>query len=284
MRLRKSLRQGFCLFLVFLTFVLSARASQVQVLDMGVFPYFSTRALLDLYQPMRAHLARELGRPVNLFTALSFKVYAEQTRVGAYDILVTPPHFARLAQRETGYVPLTVYTRELRAVVVVARDSPVRSLQDLRGKTIATPNRLALVAIMGQQLLLDTGLGPEDVSLLEVSTHNTAVLAVQRGEVEAAVTEAVALRQMPPALREAVRVIAQTPAAPHVMILAHPRLGGLQIERIKRALLDFPATREGRQFFKESGFGGIRAANENDLRLLDPYQKELKRLLQMTYP
>ncbi len=280
MFLKKSLRQTFFAALGFLFIIFSARASEGPVLDMGVFPYFSTRALLDLYQPMRAHLARELKQPVNLFTALSFKVYADQTRIGAYDILVTPPHFARMAQRETGYIPLTVYTRELRAVVVVARDSPYHNLQDLRGKTIATPNRLALVAIMGQQLLHDVGLRAEDVSLLEVPTHNTAVLAVQRGEVEAAVTEGAALVQMPAQLRRTVRIIAQTPASPHVMILAHPRLGAAQIDRIKRALLSFPATREGRQFFKESGFEGIRVTDENDLRMLDPYQKELKRLLE----
>lgn len=261
-----------------------ARAGEAQSLDMGIFPYFSTRALLDLYQPMRAYLARELGQPINLFTALSFKAYADQTRVGAYDILVTPPHFARLAQRESGYIPLTVYTRELRAVVVVSHRSTIHNLQDLRGKTIAMPNRLALVAIMGQHLLQNVGLRPEDVSLLEMPTHNTAVLAVQRGEVEAAITERVALTQMPEALRQAVRIIAQAPAAPHVMILAHPRLGAARIESIKRALLNFPGTREGRQFFNESGFEGLRLVNDSDLRTLDPYQKELRRLLEMPAP
>lgn len=253
-------------------------------LDMGVFPYFSTRALLDLYQPMRLHLARELNRPVNLFTALSFKVYADQTRIGAYDIVVTPPHLARLAQRETGYVPIVMFTRELRGVMVVARDSPIQNLQQLRGRIIATPNRLALVTIMGQQLLQESGLGANDVSLLEVASHNTAVLAVQRGEVDAAMTEAVALAQMPDALRNSVRIIARMPPAPHVMFLVHPRLGMEMMARIKRALLDFAATREGRGFFRDSGFEGVRSTDESDLKSVDPYQRELKRLLETAPP
>lgn len=260
----------------------SARAAETNALDMGIFPYFSTRALLDIYQPLRDYLSQQLGEPVNLFTALSFKVYTEQTRKGLYDLVVTPPHFARLAQRETGYLPLMVYTQELRGIIVVPRNSGVWNMEQLRGKRIATPNRLALVTMMGQQLFKDHRLNLDEVHLVEMPSHNTAVLAVQSGEVDAALTERVALMQMPEALRDSVRVIAQTAPVPHVMILAHPRLGRLRIEAIKRALLSFSESRSGEAFFKESGFEGMRPAAEADLKSVDPYQKELKRLLENT--
>ena len=258
-----------------------AQAAERQPLNMGVFPYLSTQALLDLYQPVRLYLAQAMGRPVNLFTAQSFKAYADQTRQGVYDILVTPPHFARLAQRETGYVPLVVYTRKLRGIIVVARNSVIHSVQDLKDKRIATPNCLALVTIMGRQLLHDNGLIPDTgVTILTVASHNNAVLAVQRGDAEAAITENSALAQMPAELRNSVRVIAQTAPMPHVMYLVHPRLGREQIERLKAALLKFPETLAGRTFLKDSGFEGIRPINEVDLKSMDPYIKELKRLLQ----
>lgn len=254
-------------------------------LDVGVFPYFSTRALLELYEPVRVSLQTELNRPTHLFTAPSFNIYAERTQAGEYDVVVTPPHLARLAQREAGYLPLTLFTRELRGIVVVAKNSPIQTLNDLKGKRIATPARIALVTIMGGQFLRDNGL-IADINILiqDMGSHTNAVLGVQSNEVDAALTETVALQQMPEALRNSVRIIAQTQRLPHVMFLAHPRLGQADVERIRNLLLRFPNTAEGRAFFKISGFEGMRAVEEADMKSVDPYIKELKRVLEAMPP
>ena len=253
--------------------------------EMGVFPYLSTRALLELYEPVRVYLQAELHRPTHLFTATSFKAYAERVQAGEYDVLVAPPHMARLAQREAGYIPLTMYTRELRGVVVVAKASPIKTLAELKGKHITTPSKIALVTIMGGQLLRDNGLFTEaDTQLKDVGSHSNAVLAVQRGEAEAALTENAALQQMPQDLRNSVRIIAQTQRLPHVMLLAHPRLGQAGVERVRNLLLQFPNSGEGRAFLKTSGFEGMRSVDEADMKSVDPFIKELKRMLETMPP
>ena len=251
-----------------------------ETLDMGVFPYLSTRALLDLYQPVRVYLSHELGASITLFTAQSWKAYTDETQQGIYDIVMTAPHFARLAQREAGYVPLVTHTRELLGVVVVPRDSAIHSVRELKGKRIATPTRLALVTIMGRQLLRDDGLDPgAGVTLIDMASHNNAVLAALRGEADAALTEQVALMQMPADIRDRVRIIAHTAPLPHVMYLAHPRLGQTRMAQIKAALLRFPQTPAGQTFLKDSGFEGMRPVEEADLQNMDAYLPELKRLL-----
>lgn len=258
----------------------SAQAAETRVLQMGVFPYLSTRALLDLYEPVRLYLAQEMGRPVNLFTASGFKAYAVRTQRSDFDILITPPHFARLAQREAGYLPLAMYTRELRGIVVVPMLASIRNLQDLQGKRIATPARLALVSMVGRKMLRDNGLSAElGLQIQSTSSHYNAVLALQRGEVDAAITENSALAQMPAELRSGVRIVAQTSAMPHVMYLVHPRLGLETIEHLKAALLKFPETAVGRKFLQDSGSEGLRLTREADLKVMEPYSQELKRLL-----
>ncbi len=253
--------------------------------EVGVFPYLSTRALLDVYEPVRVYLQAELNRPTHLFTATSFKAYADRTQAGEYDVVVTPPHLARLAQREAGYIPLTMYTRELRGVVVVAKASPIQTLQDLKGMRVATPNKIALVSIVGSQLLRDNGLvNDANISIHDVGSHSNAVLAVQRNEAEAAITENAALQQMPDALRNSVRVIAQTQRLPHVMFLAHPRLGQAGVARVRELLLQFANTTEGRAFLKGSGFEGMRPVDEADMKSIDPLIKELKRILETMPP
>ena len=252
-------------------------------LELGVFPYLSARALLDLYEPVRMYLQDELNRPTKLFTASSFKVYVDRTQQGEYDVVLTPPHLARLAQREAGYIPIAIVTRELRGVVVVAKNSPYQSLVDLKGRRIAMPSKLALVTIVGGQLLRDAGLSNEMGTLLrDVGSHSNAVLAVQRNEAEAALTENAALQQLPEEIRNNLRIIAQTQRLPHVMFLVHPRLGYAGAEKVRAALLQFPLTAEGRAFLKSSGFEGLRGVEEADLRAVDPFMKEVRQYLETT--
>lgn len=263
----------------------SHAARDVNVIEFGVFPYISARALIELYEPLRAHIQHEMQRPTFLYTAPSFKAYVEHTRASAYDIMVTPPHLARLAQRETAYIPLVMFTRELRGIVVVSQSSPIQNVQELKGKHIVSPNNIALVSIMGSQLLRDQGvLGEGGTQLRDMGSHSNAVLAVKNGEAEAALTEPAAVRQMPEALRNSVRVIAQTKRLPHVMILAHPRLGAAGVERLRGVLLQFPSTVDGANFLKLSGFEGLRAVDESDLKAMDPIQRDLKRMLETLPP
>jgi phosphonate transport system substrate-binding protein len=249
-------------------------------LEIGVFPYLSTRTVLTIHQPLRQYLEKAYGRPVQLYTAPDFKTFVERTQRGDYDIVVTAPHFARLAQTGAGYTPLAMYTRELRGLVVVAKESPYKDIGELRGKTVAIPNRLAIVTSMSLQLLHDRGLEPgSDFKLLAAASHNSGVLSVQRGESQAAIVSVTALQQMPDELKDSMRVLATTDQVPHVMYLAHPRLGAAETERIRTALLHFAESPEGRAFLQANGFEGIRPVDDADLKRMDPYVKELRQML-----
>ena len=249
-------------------------------LEIGIFPYLSTRTVLTLHQPLRHYLEKTRGRPVQLYTAPDFKTFVERTQRGDYDIVVTAPHFARLAQTEAGYMPLAMYTRELRGLVVVAKESPYKDIGELRGKTVAIPNRLAIVTSMSLQLLRDRGLEPgSDFKLLAAASHNSGVLSVQHGEAQAAIVSVTALQQMPDELKDGMRVLATTDDVPHVMYLTHSRLGPAEIDRIKTALLRFAESPEGRAFLQANGFEGLKPVDEADLKKMDPYVKELKHML-----
>jgi len=249
-------------------------------LEIGIFPYLSTRTVLTLHQPLRHYLEKTSGRQVQLYTAPDFKTFVERTQHGDYDVVVTAPHFARLAQTEAGYAPLAMYTRELHGLVVVAKDSTYKDLGDLRGKSVAIPNRLAIVTSMSLQLLRDRGLQPgSDFKLLAAASHNSGVLSVQRGESQAAIVSVTALQQMPDELKDSVRVLATTGEVPHVMYLAHSRLDPAEMDKLRNALLRFAESPEGRAFLQANGFEGLRPVEEVDLKRMDPYVKELKHML-----
>jgi phosphonate transport system substrate-binding protein len=195
--------------------------------------------------------------------------------------VLTAPHFARLAQTEAGYRPLVRVKRELHGIFVVRRDSPAQTLNDLRGKVISTPENIAVVTMLGLQLLRDHGLEPgKQVSVRPAASFNSAVLAVQNGESAAALTAPTALHQMPEATRAALRIIGTTRSVPHVIFLANRKVPSAEVERMTRLLLDFVADKTyGEPFFQHTGFQGFVRPTAEELRSLDPYVTELKRQL-----
>lgn len=258
----------------------SAHAAEAQPLEIGIIPTLSTRTILSTYQPLRDYLAERLQRPVVLVTAPDYRAFIARTQRGEYRVVITAPHFARLAQVEAGYVPLVRVKRELRGIVVVRRDSGIAGVADLRGKSVGTPDNLAIVTMLGEQLLRAQGLVPgRDVDVRHFGSFNSAMLAVHAGKASAAVTAATALKQMAPEVRDALREIATTPAVPHVIYLAHPRVPAAEVRQLRELLVAFGKHPGGAAFFEQTGFAGLEPPTPEQLRTLDPYVSALKRRL-----
>ncbi len=255
-------------------------AEQLKPLEIGVFPNLSARAVVTMYQPVRDFLEQRLGRPVQLYTAPDFRTFVERTQDGEYDLVVTAPHLARLAQTESGYIPLANYASPLRALVVVPRRASFSSLQDLSGRTVSVPDRLAVISMVGVHLLRDHGLSPETgLHLVYAKSHTNAALSVLRGEADAAVVGSAPFNQLPEGVRDGLRVLAYTEPIPNQFYLASPRLPPDLVAAVSRSLMEFAGTPGGHRFIEANRFGGLKGASEGDLKGMDPYAKEVRRLL-----
>ena len=257
-----------------------ASNNAVNPLIMGLHPNISARTILVMYQPMREYLEKELGQPIELYSAPDFRTYMRRTLNQEYDIAVTAPHLARLAQKRGGYVPLVYYLDKLHGIFIVANHSPLRKISDLRGKTIAIPDPLTIISIMGLEFLHSHGLDPaKDIKLFLARSHNNAAISVESGESDAAIIGSVPYEQLPIELKSRLRIIASTASIPSQFIVASPKLPPDKIERIKAALLKFSVTPQGKEFLNMNGFGGLLPANESVLKTLDRYLPEVDRLL-----
>lgn len=259
----------------------AAAATDKATLEIGLVPNVSARTLLAAYQPMRAFLEQQLGQPVQLFTAPDFKTFYQRTVRAEYDVVVTPAHFARLAQTEAGYVPLATYRRELSALLVVARDNPIKNIGDLRGKSVAVIDPLALVTMRGLQWFKEQGLQPHiDFALRVSAPHNTAVHAVMHGDVDAAIIGSGPYRIMPSELRAGTRILATLGSVPNATFLASPKLPAGAAERIRAALLAFTDSPVGQKFIADYGYDGMLTVGPDDLRAVDGYAAEAKMRLE----
>jgi phosphonate transport system substrate-binding protein len=261
-----------------------AAGADKPTLEIGLVPNVSARTLLAAYQPMRAFLEQRLGQPVQLFTAPDFKTFYQRTARAEYDVVVTPAHFARLAQTEAGYVPLTTYRRNLSALLVVAQDSPIKNISDLRGKSVAIVDPLAIVTMRGLQWFREQGLQPNVDFAVHISApHNTAVRAVMHGDMDAAIIGSGPYRIMPSELRTGTRILAILGSVPNATFLASPKLPAGAAERIRAALLAFAEqSPEGRKFIADYGYEGMLPVSPEALGAMDGYAAEVKKRLETT--
>ena len=252
-----------------------------QSIEVGVLQTLSTRTILKTYQPMREYIEEKLGQPVALVTAPDYRTFIERTQRGEYRFVVTAPHFARLAQSEAGYVPMVRLKRELRAIIVVPKDSKIQTLTDLRNKRISTPDETAILTLLGRQFLRDNQLEPGvNVTTRAFSSINSSVLAIGNGDSDAAITAQTALNQMPENIRNSLRIIATSPPVPHMIYLANKNVPTDEVERMTSILLDFSDdTTRSEVFFHGTGFLGYVRPTDTEMKNLDPYVIELKRLL-----
>ena len=210
----------------------------------GLVPYLSPRALLALWEPLRAHLAEALDRPVEFYSSASLEaMYANALRPDQPFSLL-PAHFAKLAI-------------DARRFVLVARQAGVTTLHlwaprggaeaAVRpGSVVATIDELSLHTLMFMRWL-DR---PEAAALqLRVTPHPTlsaALIAVQRGEAALLAATDGQVRDVPAAaalgLQPALRVGELLPPA----FVARPEVPPLQVAAFRAALLNWqPAQAAG---------------------------------------
>lgn len=255
-------------------------AAQETPLVVGILPTLSPRVLLSNYQPIRSYLEKTLRRPVEMVTAKDFSTFSKSTARGDYDIVVTAAHLARLAEVESGYLPLVTYKAPNRAMLLTTSKAPLHNIQDLRGHTVATLDRSALITSQTLIWLREQGLQePEDFKLIETSSHNSAAYSVLSGESTLAITSPGGWRMMPANIKDRLKLLTSLPPLPSMMWLAHRRLIK-EAPNLRSVLLDFsPDLPEGKQFFDATGYQYMREITPQEMKSLDPFIPYLKQHL-----
>ena len=254
----------------------SQSVSAKKPLQFGLLPYLSTRRLFEVFVPLKVYLEKTLNRTVIMSTAPDFRTYIARARRGDYDLYFTAPHFAALAETESGYRRICRVTRELHGDVVVAKNGPIQHISDLRGKVMTTPDKLAIITMMGEHHLKIHGLTPGvDVTVRHTPSHNNAILAVVKGEADAAVAAAFVHENMPANVRAKLRLLSRTVTVPNIMFMANPKLPEAEYKKLRRAMLKFTASGPGKAFFEKTRFGNMTAITDRDMQRLAPFVRDL---------
>jgi phosphonate transport system substrate-binding protein len=216
-------------------------------LKFGVVPQFEARRIQTIWQPVLNTLEKQSGLHFELVGSPDIPGFEKQFLAGDFDFAYMNPYHLLKAHQSKGYIPLTRDVgRMLFGIVVVRKDSPVQDVKDLNGKEVAFPAPNAL----GAALLPRTAFGEIykiNIRPQYVRSHSSVYLNVVTGQTVAGGGVQKTLQQQPTNIRDALKVIYQTPQiAPHP-IAVHPRVDKVTQNKVREAFLQLGNTPEGRE-------------------------------------
>lgn len=257
---------------------ITAWAGPARAFSIGVAPHSSARLIIGMYQPLRQHLERTLGQPVEIVTAPDFTEFARRAMQGRFDLVITTGHQARLLQTDAGYLPLLTYQAEFRAVALVPRDSPVRTHADLDGATVFGLSPASLVTLWGEHWLLRNGI--RGTSMRYVSAADSIAQLLLKGEGKLAFTSLANYQNLPPGIQSQLLIFDESLSMAGRVYLLNQRHGNRR-EDIEKALWRFAETPEAAEYFAQHKLKGYRRLAHRELNEMEPYANEVRKQLKL---
>lgn len=269
-----------CIFLGITATALAEADKDLKPLRVGMLPSLSLQKLFERFKPLQAYLTQALQRPVILLTATNYETYMKRASEYEYDLYFAAPHMAALAEADSGYRRISMFTRDLSGYLIVRTAGPIKKVSDLKGRTVSAPESLAIITMMGEHLLAENNLLPgKDVKIDFTSTHNNAILALSSGKADAAIVSSAIFDIAKPEIRNKLTILKTTGNVSHLMFMASPKLSDKEYVQLREAMLHFKADGMGREFFKRAPYGDMTEIRDKDMRNMQPYIKMLRRRL-----
>ncbi len=258
-------------------------------LSVGIFPRRDYAATLRMFKPLAEYLGHRLGRTVRLETAYDFRGFWDGVIARRYHLVHYNQYHYVKSRASHGYrVVLKNQERgeaRLRSVILVRRDSGIRSLGELRGKKvifgggrdamvshIAAMHLLQAAGLNGGDFLSEFALNPLRASLA-LYYHQGAAAAVGHvvpdlplvsGQIDSEELMEIAssepLAHLPWALRDDVT----------------KELG----QSIVQALVDLGQTAKGRDILAAAGLDRLVPAEDSEY---DPHRRIIRAVLGESY-
>ena len=203
-----------------------------------MLPYLSAVRLEPIYVPLGIEMSKVVGGIVDFRTASNDRKFFSNLKQQGYDIALIQPFWYPPAVDRYGYLPLVRFSEPLSSLIYVLDESPIRTLEDLRGKTIATPPASVPIVHMAKRELKQRGMIPgKDLKLKAVKAIDSCFQKVVIGAASACIGPSFAKALIENKMNLRLRTVLETPAIPGFSLVVHNRVPASDRQKIKSLLL-----------------------------------------------
>lgn len=218
-----------------------------QVYTLAIVPQYTPLLIHRNWQPVLTRLQRETGLKFRLKTYSNFRQFLTALRSGEPDFTYLAPYHLVLARREQGYQPLLRDdSKQLVGLLMVSKDSPLKSVHELDGQVIAFPSPNAFAASLYMRSWLRNKVGI-NFTPRYVGTHDNVYRHIVSGQVRAGSGVNSTLASQPEGLKRRLRVLYEVPGVVAHPFAAHPRVPKSLQDRVQALFLEWAKDANGRQ-------------------------------------
>lgn len=238
--MKRLARAALCLFL--LGMAMPQAFAEAGPLVLIVHPFDTPSRLYQRFRPLCDYLQEAIGRPVELRVASTYEEQIHSIATGKADLTyIGPTPYLRARDHYGG--PVRLLAAEAvdgeafyRSVIVTRGDSDIRTIADLRGRSVAFGAEMSFSSAFIPRLLLhQAGVAlPDLASHAHLGRHERVALAVLHRDFDAGGLRLRIARQY---LDRGLRIVAVSDPLPPHAIAARPGLPEPIAEAVRAALL-----------------------------------------------
>ena len=249
--------------------------AETPVYSLAIVPQYTPLVIYRNWYPLIGEIEKEMGVRIEIKTYKSFEQFIKVLQKGEADFSYLSPYHLLLARKKQNYIPLLRDSdKQLVGLVIVPKDSQLKTINDLQGKTIAFPSPNAFAASLYLRAWLTEKVGI-DFTPRYVGTHGNVYRNVVHNFVSAGGGVNSTLASQPEPLRQALRVLYEIPGVAAHPLAVHERVPEKVKQAFSRSILKLKKTEMGRQLLTEVQMSSPILANyEKDYAFIETLNLE----------
>jgi phosphonate transport system substrate-binding protein len=255
-----------------LLFTLAVAAPVVAAADFvfsiteGITYYQTNKEIQAKFAPLADLLSKALKRPVRMVIVSAYNEVREGLDRQEYDLsFIHPAHVAlgaikagkyRSVAWTTGYTDYSVY-------LLTNKDQAFTTLDDLRGRTIVSPDPDSITAWMLRAMLRDQKLKPgNDLKVITTRYQDAVPFYVQYGFAQVGATAAKAVAK--DWTDKGGKVVFSSRPVPIKQWIVSTKVSADDVDKVRSVLLGIAQSDPGKQALVTLGYKGFVATNHDD--------------------
>ncbi|MDH3254398.1 MAG: phosphate/phosphite/phosphonate ABC transporter substrate-binding protein [Acidobacteriota bacterium] len=249
----------------------AAPQDEVPQLSFGVVPQQAAAELARGWTPLLEYVGLKCACRLRFETAPDIPTFEARLAAGEYDLAYMNPYHYTVFHRAPGYEAFAKQAgKKIQGIIVVAKDAPYSSVEELAGMTVAFPAPAAFAAtVLPKASFRKMGF---EVTSTYVSSHDSVYLSVARGLFPAGGGIMRTFNTAPQDVRDLLRILWRTAEyTPHAFA-AKPTVAADLLAEIQKSLTSMAESPEGAEILAALGIQALEAAEDSDwddVRALD---------------
>ncbi len=253
----------------------------------GIHPLHNPTRLHEIFSPVMDYLSKNIeGAEFKMEASRNYAAYDKKLFNREFHFSLPNP-YQTIKSLEHGYRVFGKMgdDQNFRGIILVRKNSDIKSIKDLKGKAISYPAPTALAAtMMPQYYLHKNGLNVmKDVDNRYVGSQESSIMNVFLGDTAAAATWPQpwrALSKERPQLAEQLEIKWQTKSLPNNSLVARDDMPDKLVQQIAKLLFELHTNIEGREMLERMELSRFESANNETYQpvraFLTTFRKEVR--------